>query len=659
MAELKVESVLREEAMAIHGGRIAEVCGEDFPGKSGKAFNHCLNALDSAALCLSGGGIRSASFALGVVQALASHPRPVKDSGEVDTETAVERAENALLARFHYLSTVSGGGYIGSWLSTWLARSAMKGDNAWPAVWAALLARRSDANDEPQQMSWLRRYSNFLTPKLGVTSTDSWAAIALILRNLLLNWLIILPLVCALLLVLKLAAVVIVWFARLDPQSRADDVFFFILVGLGAVALIASLRFTTHHRPTSGHGGALDQRGFLLGGLLPATVAALMFTAAAALPFAQAMMTDALVESGLALARVYLVLMGAGLVLYAVGWFAARRMTSGRDYWGDLTAWSTAGLAFGAMMAFGLWLFAKAYSGPGFWIFEPSEILLVVFGLPWMILSQLVAEMLFVGLTSGQADSDSDREWLGRAAGCALLLVLGWLVSMFFVFLGSRLMHEVVDAYWPWLTGAGAASGGLTAWLGKSGLSPAKGEAKTASGLSANVVLAMAGPAFVIILFVLLSAGLDKLLLGGSLLDHDLFASRVAQGEWPSLAAAAWMIAALVIVLVLGLLASKYVNINRFSLHALYRNRLIRAFLGASNGARTPNAFTGFDEADNIRMYDLWPAEAGPDGWPTVGRANWRPFHVVNIALNAVATSNLAWQERKAMPFTVSALHAG
>jgi Patatin-like phospholipase len=45
-----------------------------------------------AALCLSGGGIRSAAFGLGIIQGLA-------------------RAN--LLAEFDYLSTVSGGGYIG------------------------------------------------------------------------------------------------------------------------------------------------------------------------------------------------------------------------------------------------------------------------------------------------------------------------------------------------------------------------------------------------------------------------------------------------------------------------------------------------------------------------------------------------------------------
>ena len=53
-------------------------------------------------LAFSGGGIRSATFNLGVLQALA---------------------ELKLLKEFDYLSTVSGGGYIGSWLTAWIARA--------------------------------------------------------------------------------------------------------------------------------------------------------------------------------------------------------------------------------------------------------------------------------------------------------------------------------------------------------------------------------------------------------------------------------------------------------------------------------------------------------------------------------------------------------
>jgi hypothetical protein len=94
-----------------------------------------LNGLDRAALCLSGGGIRSASFALGVLQALAVHPRSSND------DRHVAEAKDSLLAQFTYLSTVSGGGYIGSWFSAWVAR------HKFPFVWSSLVRRHNEGRD--------------------------------------------------------------------------------------------------------------------------------------------------------------------------------------------------------------------------------------------------------------------------------------------------------------------------------------------------------------------------------------------------------------------------------------------------------------------------------------------------------------------------------
>src|ERR1700746_1982457 len=59
------------------------------------------NRTGRSALCISGGGIRSATFALGAIQGLA---------------------QSGILSMFDYLSTVSGGGYIGSWLTAWKQR---------------------------------------------------------------------------------------------------------------------------------------------------------------------------------------------------------------------------------------------------------------------------------------------------------------------------------------------------------------------------------------------------------------------------------------------------------------------------------------------------------------------------------------------------------
>ena len=99
--------------------------------------------------------------------------------------------------------------------------------------------------------------------------------------------------------------------------------------------------------------------------------------------------------------------------------------------------------------------------------------------------------------------------------------------------------------------------------------------------------------------------------------------------------------------------ASYYVNINRFSLHALYRNRLIRAYLGASRQERDPDRFTGFDAKTIFACTNY-----GRRSPATTARIP-SLFHVINIALNVVSTKRLAWQERKAESFTVTPRHCG
>jgi hypothetical protein len=168
-----------------------------------------------------------------------------------------------------------------------------------------------------------------------------------------------------------------------------------------------------------------------------------------------------------------------------------------------------------------------------------------------------------------------------------------------------------------------------------------------------NIGLAIAALIFAVTLVIATSALLDAILFGQPLLETKSIhgpASAGAPPPWPEPATS--LLEGIVVAVIIGFVASKFVNINRFSLHALNRNRLIRAFLGASNPDRKRNAdpFTDFAEADNCPMHELWH-----QGRP----ASWQPFHVVNMALNIVSTKNLAWQERKAESFTVSPLHAG
>jgi hypothetical protein len=94
------------------------------------------------------------------------------------------------------------------------------------------------------------------------------------------------------------------------------------------------------------------------------------------------------------------------------------------------------------------------------------------------------------------------------------------------------------------------------------------------------------------------------------------------------------------------------VNVNRFSLHGMYRNRLIRAYLGASNSKRNPDRFTGFDLKDNLKLHDLWSRERGAQ--------TERPLPLINTTLNLVVSGDkLAWQQRKAESFSMTPFYCG
>ena len=111
-----------------------------------------------------------------------------------------------------------------------------------------------------------------------------------------------------------------------------------------------------------------------------------------------------------------------------------------------------------------------------------------------------------------------------------------------------------------------------------------------------------------------------------------------------------WLITAIAVALALiGIAMACIINPNRFSLHAMYRDRLIRAYLGASNRNRNPNPFSGFDEQDNPTMHSLWLEK----------KFHRKLLPVINVALNFGHGSKLASQERRTTSFSISPLHCG
>jgi hypothetical protein len=113
-------------------------------------------------LALSGGGIRSAAFNLGVLQTLA---------------------RTGMLDRVDYLSTVSGGGYIGSCL-TWLRAHVKAGASR-------NLGALPLADATGTVLDWLRAHGRYLITGSGLSG---WTLAASILSGTLLNLFVLLPL---------------------------------------------------------------------------------------------------------------------------------------------------------------------------------------------------------------------------------------------------------------------------------------------------------------------------------------------------------------------------------------------------------------------------------------------------------------------------------
>ncbi|ATC65364.1 hypothetical protein CMV30_16225 [Nibricoccus aquaticus] len=113
---------------------------------------------DLFGLAFSGGGIRSATFNLGILQAL-------------------ERL--GVLRHVNYLSTVSGGGYVGSFWTAWLRRRRTNRRSFFPS--ASENDFHSKDERESPEVRHLREFSRFLMPRVGFWHFETWGAIVAIL----------------------------------------------------------------------------------------------------------------------------------------------------------------------------------------------------------------------------------------------------------------------------------------------------------------------------------------------------------------------------------------------------------------------------------------------------------------------------------------------
>ncbi|BFU93343.1 MAG: conserved membrane protein of unknown function [Nitrospira sp.] len=586
------------------------------------------------ALCVSGGGIRSAMFGLGIIQGFARH---------------------GMLNKFDYLSTVSGGGHIGGWLTAWIHRHP-EGVNGVAAELSE--PGTSNRHSEPYPVAWLRSYSNYLSPRLGIFSPDSWAVISTYLRNLIANWLVFLPLIAAGLMLPRM-------YIALVRQTNAEWVINGSFWG-GCVFLFLALTYLHLYRPSVKQfrrhpfWSTFEQERYVaLACVLPMLLSALLLTTSWAWFRNAAGTLEDVALWGIRSLGCFAI---GGALIHMSSWlFSAVLLRREVSRWLAtevlIIAWS------GALGGYFLWELVGSLP-PNHPVGAFAELYACVAMPLYLALFLLVTTLATI--VTGRFTLDEDRAWFSRAGAWVMMTGIAWGLLSGLVIVSSILLvwsrKLLLDNDLTTFVGGSVAT--IAALIGAfSSRTKATNSAQvdSPSALAELAVRYLAAPSVILFVMALVSLG-TSFMLNWLSFPHSVEWSSVGlhmpEDSWGHMSvihnAALPSIVQLWISMVLvGVCLSFYLDINKFSLHEIYRQRLIRVYLAASNRVHhRANVFTGYDPNDNLQMHDLL-TDSSPD------KPIQRPFHVVNIALNSVMGRNLAWLKQKVHSFTVTPLHCG
>ncbi len=645
-----------------------ETCRREDDRRRLAGVHRYIRRKDHAAVCLSGGGIRSATFNLGILQGLARH---------------------RLLGKFHYLSTVSGGGFVGGWLSAWISRHPQGVEGV---VKELSSPPTSPIDPDPKPLKHLRAFGNYLSPKIGLLSADTWTMVTTVIRNMLLNWLVFVPVIVAALLLPR-------FWMRLVLRNTEFDISETVSLVIGSVGAIVGLTYIGLNLPSFKTNYQLGRfRWFLTLCLAPLVISAMAFTVYWARLYQDGQRAASL--SGWWPFVPFLVALV--LIPWVIGAVARIRAANDKLYTFGLGVVATFLIA-AAMLVSGSLIWYVATSN----VFSisiadstsNSRFIYACFAVPLFLMLLLLAGTLISGFTSRYTTYE-DQEWWARIGAWFLIVILGWAVVHLLVIYGPLMLlglgkaigdHGLKPWRWNWEeiakavgTITGVVSGAVALFGGFTAKTPANAqEAKQAGPASKalGALTSLVAPLFVAFLVILVSLGTTWLLNPLVTLYHGTNESLpLTPTEYLALVANSpirLLAVVCLIIAVIGVAMGRLINTNRFSLHYFWRNRIVRAYLGASNRNRRENPFTGFDPNDNVQMWELRPQQPGAPKQTTAAgptapvaaaavaaataaapRAT-RLFHVLNIALNLVGGSRLDWQERKAESFTVSPLHCG
>jgi patatin-like phospholipase len=633
-----------------------------------------------SALCLSGGGIRSAIFNLGVLQGLA---------------------RCGLLEKLDYLSTVSGGGYIASWLTRWIHR-----ESADKVIDELKKPPKSPLEPEPKPIYNLRVFSNFLTPKTGALSPDTWTMIATYLRNLFLNWLVFVPAIMTFLMLPRLWNSM--WIGATNYGRATQGGHLPLTLGLLGLGFgLVSLMGITLNLPTAFNLN-WSVKTILLTCVLPLLLMAACFS------LYWVMVRDiktldhptdwlhtilckrpgwqVFAIAGAAIpALPQVALSAASLVKLIRRFFNKDKELNWQNLVGQISscllvpALVAAGGALTGVLTYAILNVQLVLRISNAIRFESvslnPDLLYVSLSVPFLLCIFMIGGTFVAGFSSRFSFSE-DQEWWARCGSWTLMIVLAWggltlLVTFSPLLLVDfrSLIHGHTGSIKSTVTSiAGLVSGAISLVGGFSSSTKGNGKEEGASTSTRvfSIITSLAAAIFALYLAIVLIWASDWFLFGLAktlatvrpLIEGVIgrqFRDAIAPADHQAfvLACPWWLEVLGTAVLFFATVAMGWcINTNRFSLHYWWRNRMMRSMLGTTrveterDSSRTK--FTDFDNEDNVAMNKLTQGKG-----LAMHELTQKPFHVLNVTLNLVGGDKLEWQDRKAESFTMSPLHCG
>lgn len=567
-------------------------------------------------LAISGGGIRSATFGLGVLEALK---------------------QRGLLKEIDYLSTVSGGGYIGAWLTANCYRN--KGID-----WLDQERAGEEETQWRNSIAYLRRYSNYLSPKMGLLSADTWSMATVWLRNTLLIQIMIFLSIACLLLGMRGSIEFFDWASGYKSYSIYYSIIPLCFASIWITFCLSSLHNNNSNSLPENRIGQKAIQWIVIALMLGTFFLTIWFwvqiphylEGGARKDFGDIISPVAWNNFAL---FVWMFLSSFSYICFSI----VNRTVPIRIISGILIA---TGTTAASLLLISTILFVVAG-----WEIEGNDyakFLAFAFIPPAILGSFSFGIVLQIGL-QGRASTDYFREWWSRFGAWLAIYGFTWMVVVFFIFLGPWIIEKynasedishfvAVNATWIGTTLAGLFAGKS---IDTSGVNNKVGSAKLK-----EIITKIAPVVFIFGLFALISVILHLSIGAYSNVCCYDFDSLILVGDWRGIVIA-------FVICALGVLVFAWrVDINEFSLNAFYRHRLTRCFIGASRQAddpRNPHPFTGFDARDDIKLAELLKNDKIPKG----------PFHIINCALNLGGSSDLSLHTRHSSIFTLTPLYCG